>query len=502
MKEGIISHAHMAPLLGCGVLLFLARVHGIAQFGSFLPSWDDWRIPQLVLLPWLEGTLSLADIFSPHNEHRIAVPRLIFLVLFTLNAGQWDIYVGLIFSTLVLCLAVFVAVRAGFSSTPLPLLVAAVFLWSTPNAWHSNALWYFEMQWYCFALLSIGSFCVLHTARYLWMLSILLALAAFFSVASPSPLIVLFLIFLISSIKGPLKRGNVAGMVLCFGSIYLCLWLGVPRSWGAVLTFVERLSSPKELYDLFFHWITGLSWPFIHFQSGRITFLLYTPFFLGLYLLSRRERYFSTGGRVGITIAGWVVIHTGLLCLVRGSAYAERYWEIPPFGVMGNLTILYDLWIQKRPVKRNSTLVLFTLTWVAVVGFGLGALWQIPTRRLHGTVIEDQARDFVRGRYRSGEPNPFPTVIPHHVYSETREAVTKLEPFTPFSWHFYTGENWNTVSLATLVGLFRAGTMGPLSFLAAILLKTTPYLLIGTLSLICVLMGFSARKEPNQKARG
>ncbi|HOS75955.1 MAG TPA: hypothetical protein PKW12_11915, partial [Verrucomicrobiota bacterium] len=71
-------------LAGLGARLWL-----IDRFGTALPFWDQWEEARVVYVPFLAGKLSLTDLFSAHNEHRILFTRLYGLALLLLN-GQWD----------------------------------------------------------------------------------------------------------------------------------------------------------------------------------------------------------------------------------------------------------------------------------------------------------------------------------------------------------------------------------------------------------------------------
>ena len=62
--------------------LFIIRVDGVNVAYS-----DQWA-----LIPYIDreypGTLSLADLFAQHNEHRMFFPRIAFLILFNSFALQ------------------------------------------------------------------------------------------------------------------------------------------------------------------------------------------------------------------------------------------------------------------------------------------------------------------------------------------------------------------------------------------------------------------------------
>ena len=76
------------------VSLFLfvvgARWAVIDGNGMDLPNWDQWDAEGLHLLaPWYQHRLTLAEVFFPHNEHRVVLTKMANLGL-TLANGQWD----------------------------------------------------------------------------------------------------------------------------------------------------------------------------------------------------------------------------------------------------------------------------------------------------------------------------------------------------------------------------------------------------------------------------
>src|SRR5579859_2029662 len=72
------------------LIIFGAKLLVIEKFGSDLPYWDQWDGEAgVVFMPYFEGRLGSANIFAPHNEHRIVFTKLLSLGLMIWN-GQWD----------------------------------------------------------------------------------------------------------------------------------------------------------------------------------------------------------------------------------------------------------------------------------------------------------------------------------------------------------------------------------------------------------------------------
>lgn len=69
----------------------LARIVYVSLFAEDLPFWDQWDSQlDAVLRPWMDGSFRAETLFELHNEHRVALSRLLTLGLFALNGGQWD----------------------------------------------------------------------------------------------------------------------------------------------------------------------------------------------------------------------------------------------------------------------------------------------------------------------------------------------------------------------------------------------------------------------------
>ena len=60
------------------------------RYGMTLPEWDQWDAEGLKLLaPWFNQDGFLSALFTPHNEHRVVLTKLLNLGLTVAN-GHWD----------------------------------------------------------------------------------------------------------------------------------------------------------------------------------------------------------------------------------------------------------------------------------------------------------------------------------------------------------------------------------------------------------------------------
>src|SRR5438874_2145914 len=78
-------------------LLLASALAFVALFGTDLPYWDDWN-----MIPAVVGRqpISLGWLWALHNEHRIPLPKLLYLGLAWAAGG--DLRAGMIFNVLVL----------------------------------------------------------------------------------------------------------------------------------------------------------------------------------------------------------------------------------------------------------------------------------------------------------------------------------------------------------------------------------------------------------------
>jgi hypothetical protein len=124
-------------------------IYAVVKYSVEVPFWDQWD-----LVPYLEklyqGTLTFADLYSQHNEHRILFPRIIMLALARLTSWNTSYEIGV---NLVLGTAIFFVLvrqlRATAASTGgsgsqwlIPVLALIVFSLAQWENW----LWGWQLQ--------------------------------------------------------------------------------------------------------------------------------------------------------------------------------------------------------------------------------------------------------------------------------------------------------------------------------------------------------------------
>ena len=167
-----------------------ARLALVSIYGSPLPILDQWDGEAAsTFKPWMDGTLTISDLFRPHNEHRIVLSRLLALGLLCLN-GQWDSLLELAGNALI-CGLIAVAISAAF----IQLLgrrhqiaaVTAVMLWFSLPYGQENTLSGFQSSFYFllfFSLLAIWGLSSQPAFSFRWWLGATGAVLSCFSMAS------------------------------------------------------------------------------------------------------------------------------------------------------------------------------------------------------------------------------------------------------------------------------------------------------------------------------
>ncbi|MEQ1531291.1 MAG: hypothetical protein ABL925_18390, partial [Methylococcales bacterium] len=142
-RRSLMAYAAFASML-FGLKLWL-----IGSYGNATPFWDQWDAEAANLYkPFLENKLTWADLFAPHNEHRIFTTRVLALFLLEAN-GVWNpllqmvvnagLHIGVLIAVISLCVRV---VGRDYLTS---LLVFAVVLFGMPYAWE-NTLAGFQSQ--------------------------------------------------------------------------------------------------------------------------------------------------------------------------------------------------------------------------------------------------------------------------------------------------------------------------------------------------------------------
>ena len=349
-------------------LAFLLIVAGVRlvfveHFGSAMPLLDQWDDEGArIFAPYLEGRLSLRDLFDPHNEHRPVIARLLALSSLVVN-GQWDARVQLVLNVGVATLLAGVVALLGVGiagDRHRSVVLIAVGCWAClPFAWE-NTTWAFQSSFYfllLFSLLAIHGF-IRHPAFTRgWVLGVAAALLACLSMgsgflAAAAVLLVLGLRFVTGRAR---LHDSLATGTVCVAIIAVALAFRVHAPDHDPL----RAGSVAEFIDVF---ARSMAWPFV--RHAAMSLIVCAPVVLLAIVYLRRSPNaprFCTDSRAETLLgfAGWVALQSAAVAYARGGGIgphmiASRYMDVLALGALVNFIALLGLsayasvWLQFR----------------------------------------------------------------------------------------------------------------------------------------------------------
>ncbi|MBE2215908.1 MAG: hypothetical protein IAE82_18695 [Opitutaceae bacterium] len=336
--------------LACFLAVFGARVWFVDRFGSDLPTWDQWGAEgESLLLPFEQGRLRLADLFIPHNEHRVVATKLLALGLYRVN-GQWDARLECV--TNAAMVGVFVAVLFLFGRRLVPprwelaWLAALLALFAAPMSWQ-NILGGFHTQQTFLIAFSFAAIAGLGTCRALsagWWLGGLAAFAALFTMGSGllAAAAAAATVILTYAPREVVRRHAVT-VVVCGAVVALGLRLHTSVSYHDYL-------KAHSVQDFLLCFWRSLQWPQVKVPVyGLVSWL---PWAIVAWTVRRRGEAAPAGERL-LTGAGiWVLLQFAASAYARGADGAwpaDRYLDTVAFGIALNLLALLRLLSRTTP---------------------------------------------------------------------------------------------------------------------------------------------------------
>ena len=353
-------------LLALFVVVFGARLWIVNGYGSPVPFWDQWDAEGAGLFaPFLRRSLSLAHFFTPHNEHRIVLTRLLSLGLFQLD-GMWDPRLEMVVNAIIA--AGTAVVVAGLVLRELGMswwrhVVAGVgVLWSLPYAWE-NTVCGFQSQFYLllfFSFLALWGLCHGRAYSAPWWIGAVSTVLAGLTMASGflAPLAVVFIRSAAVALDRKTWRTHLSTLVFCL----LCVATSVFFMTTAPQNHGFRAQGPRYFLGSF---CRNLSWPECR-VSAAFLFLFAVPAFILARGLFQKERRQSRAGWFLSVLFVWVVLQAGALAYGRGGfggVPASRYQDVLAIGLLASfLTFLLEF-SRIKPWVRYA--------WILFAAFGL-----------------------------------------------------------------------------------------------------------------------------------
>lgn len=369
--------------LAAGALAFGAKLGTLRSFGWQHPFFDQWVEGRGLYQPFLEARLPWANLFQPHNEHRVFFTRLLALALFDINR-QWDNQVQAtacaLLHTLSLVWLVFAfARRLGRAEAFLLTAVVLSFL-ALPLA-RENVVWGFQSQFYfleLFAPLAIWLLTQAPARPLARVLGALCCAACLIAVGSgPLCAVAVILAAALSIWRFPALAGQQLPVLLTGGAV------------SAIgLFFRLRVQAPlgaQTLHFFFQSMMRTLSYPLIDDRWPALLLWLPLLVLLGLWLAKRGvpagEELFALG------LGAFAAMHAPAIGYARGAsgaAPATRYFDLLALGAIANA--LAAVLLVRRARATGSPLHparALLAAWICLAGVGgLGLL-----RRMLGTEL-------------------------------------------------------------------------------------------------------------------
>lgn len=375
LREPLNVGLWMVPLVF--VSIAAARLVYVSLYASQLPFWDQWDELDHLFRPWHNGTWQWVRLFAAHNEHRIALTRILGLVLFVLNGHRFDNLVESDFNALLYAgmwaLAYVLMVR-GETSRPrrLWLAFAIVALGVLPFDWE-NILVGFQSQFYLMEMAAIA----------------LLGIASFYAPSGTKLLTLLFIgtIGLFTMAAGVLAIPAACLVMALLAwrnrsqaaySILLCMLLvGLTAIGLMIIPHVAGDDTFKSqgIVEHVHALLVAMIWPMPELTLRAVAFaaLIWMPTvawawrYLRLRQATDRE-IFTIG------ICGWVLLQFLAIAHARGhgmDSLSSRYTEIPALGIAANLWLALQLMSSMHRWRTAIACAIATGVCIATYAFYL-----------------------------------------------------------------------------------------------------------------------------------
>jgi hypothetical protein len=402
-----------------------ARLWLIANYGSSLPILDQWDGEAAFLFkPWLGGTLHWPDLFTPHNEHRIVLSRILALGLLQMN-GQWDALLEMAVNALLCGLMALVAglgLRHIFGHVHRSFICAAVTFWLALPYAHENTLWGFQSAFYFLLLFSITAIWGLGLQRAFsigWCLGAAAAILACLTMSSGffAAAAVLGMMGLRSIKQRRISREDVAtATVVGVIMIIACAFQPAPPPWHKPL----QASSVSAWLAVFGR---CLAWPFP--QWAVAGWIMYLPIVVLLAWFSLARGPTSENQKLWrqmkllLGLGLWVILQAAAIAYGRGGdgsmEIASRYMDVLALGALVNLAALILL-VSRLPSNsrwRRGTKVLAGFWVVALVAGGLDISYRQIANQSGRLPFLRLAEQDTRGYVATGNPAYLKRPIPY-----------------------------------------------------------------------------------------
>lgn len=374
-------HSSMKTAYFFSILILVANLLMISQFGTDVPFWDQWDSEAELYLKWEDNSLTLMDLFTPHVQHRFAVSRIFRLALYELLGG-WSPVSNMIFQSflvplifLVFFLFVREKIQEKWKCALFYSLSTAVFIF--PMYWEAILLG-FQSHFYLsiiFALVLI----LLATRKpdpktFFWF-SMIGLVNSFTSASNLTPLLVCLFVQLISLARFRQWRQSISYWMI--GTTVLLIILNI-----------NLLVFPESQRQFAAHGFTDLVWLSLQAFSWPVDYLgIFSLWVIPATIVVYKHKAWTTNGlktlkncitrdRSSLALFGfllWLILSIGSIAYARGNyaLFASRYLNIYAFTLYSPL-LLYLLFfdgILKLHLKKRASQFLLIVFCLLTVGW-------------------------------------------------------------------------------------------------------------------------------------
>ena len=395
------------------------------RYGMTLPEWDQWDAEGLMLLaPWYNQDHFLSALFTPHNEHRVVLTKLLNLGLTVAN-GHWDQRLEAVVNALLpatLGVVFFVLARRHLERRWLtPFTVFLALIYALPFAWE-NVLGGFQSQQFFLVGLALIAIALLpfsapRSAR--WWLGVAAAFLGLLSMASGlfGAVVVIGLLG-IQWVRGERTlRSALPTLVVCT----LVTLVG----WYTRNEFPphEGLKA-RNFHDFAFTIINSLRWPAPF--SPWLALIVWLPWTWLFFCVVFSNRPLAPSSRafgyfvIGLGMWVWLqLVATGYARGAGGPQPAPRYIDTLVLGLVANALAL--VWLATPALLARLArrfLAIAAIAWTVILLWGCctelthSFSFDLPPAKVYHDYCEINVRNYIytdEVKHLDHEEIPYPS---------------------------------------------------------------------------------------------
>jgi len=397
------------------------------RYGMTLPEWDQWDAEGLALLaPWYNHDHFFNALFTPHNEHRVVLTKLLNLGL-TLANGQWDQRLEATVNALLpaaIAVAFYILAYRYLTRRWLAFLTVFLgFIFAFPFAWQ-NVLGGFHSQQFFLVGLALTAIALLpfsapFSAR--WWMGAAATFLGLFSMASG-----FFGAVVVIGLLGVQYFRRERTLMSAWPTLVICA-AATAIGWFTRHEVAYHASlKAQNLHDFIFTILRSLQWPAP--MSPGFAIVLWLPWtWLVVWVVfasrvlpgqSRAFGYFVLG--LGV----WVWLQLLATAYARGAGGpppASRYIDTLVFGLVANalgLVWLATPVLLARPARR--LLALCAVAWIGIFIWGAQAelrqifIAELPPVKVYHDYCEINVRNYLytgNEKFLDHEEIPYPGAV-------------------------------------------------------------------------------------------